>query len=209
MRIGIIMIAVFMTINLFADEAIKLPAPDKTGGMPLMEALNNRQTNRNFSEKELNHQQLSNLLWAAWGINRENGKRTAPSAVNWQEIDIYVTLRDGAYRYDAQGHELELITDKNIMEYTGTQAFTRKAALNLVYVADYTKMSRDMDDNARKHYSWVDTGYISQNVYLYCASEGLATVVIGMVDREELRSHLPLQERQKIVLTQTVGYPAK
>ncbi len=209
MRIGIVMIAVLMTINLFAGETIKLPAPDKTGGMPLMEALNNRQTSRNFSSQELTRRQLSNLLWAAWGINRENGKRTAPSAVNWQEIDIYVALRDGAYRYNAQGHELEKISDKNIMKYTGTQSFTQKAALNLVYVADYTKMSRDMDDNARKHYSWVDTGYISQNVYLYCASAGLATVVIGMVDREELRNHLPLQERQKIVLTQTVGYPAK
>ena len=209
MRRPMILITIFMTLSLFADETIKLPVPDKTGGMPLMEALNQRKTTRKFSDRELSRQQLGDLLWAAWGVNRDNGKRTAPSAVNWQEIEIYVALRDGVYRYDAGNHELVTISSENIMQYTGTQNFTQKAAVNFVYVADYTEMSRQMDDNAKKHYSWVDTGYISQNVYLYCASEGLGTVVLGMVDREELRKHLPLEDHQKIVLTQAVGFPAK
>ncbi len=187
-------------------EDITLPKPQKSGGMPLMSALNQRKTSRNFTRKELSNQQLSNLLWAAWGINRDSGKRTAPSAVNWQEIDIYVTLRSGSYRYDAVNHQLIEISKKDIKQFTGTQSFVDVAAVNLVYVADYEKMSSRMSKKAKKYYSWGDTGFISQNVYLYCASEGLGTVVIGMVERDQLRPYLSLRENQHIVLTQSVGY---
>jgi SagB-type dehydrogenase family enzyme len=200
----------FVIINLKAgeDNMVKLPDPQKQGGMPLMEALNKRKTIRDFKNKKLSEQTLSNLLWAAFGINRPNSeKRTAPSAVNWQEIEIYVSSKSGVYLYNAQQHALEKILDKDVREQTGTQDFVDDAAINLVFVADYTKMGEDMTDEAKKFYSWCDTGYISQNVYLFCASEGLATVVRGMVDREQLRKIINLKDHQRIVLAQTVGYP--
>jgi len=200
----------FVIINLKAgeDNMVKLPEPQKQGGMPLMEALNKRKTIRDFKDKNLSEQTLSNLLWAAFGINRpESEKRTAPSAVNWQEIEIYVSSKSGLYLYNAQQHALQKILDKDIREHTGMQDFVDDAAINLVFVADYTKMGEDMTDEAKKYYSWCDTGYISQNVYLYCASEGLATVVRGMVDREKLRKIMQLKDNQKIVMAQTVGYP--
>jgi len=200
----------FIIINLKAgeDNMVKLPEPQKQGGMPLMEALNKRKTIRDFKDKNLSEQTLSNLLWAAFGINRpESEKRTAPSAVNWQEIEIYVSSKSGVYLYNAQQHALEKILNKDIREQTGSQDFVDDAAINLVFVADYTKMGEDMTDEAKKYYSWCDTGYISQNVYLYCASEGLATVVRGMVDREKLRKIMQLKDNQKIVMAQTVGYP--
>lgn len=200
----------FVIFNLKAgeDNMVKLPEPQRQGGMPLMEALNKRKTIRDFKDKKLSEQTLSNLLWAAFGINRpESGKRTAPSAVNWQEIEIYVSSKSGVYLYNAQQHALEKIINKDIREQTGSQDFVDDAAINLVFVADYTKMGEDMTDEAKKYYSWCDTGYISQNVYLFCASEGLATVVRGMVDRDKLRKIINLKNHQRIVLAQTVGYP--
>lgn len=190
------------------NGTIKLPAPQKKGGMPLMETLDNRKSQRSFGSKELSDQTLSNLLWAAFGINRpESGRRTAPSAVNWQEIDIYVASKSGTYFYNAEKHALEKILGKDIRNQTGTQGFVDDAPINLVFVADYSRMGSDMSDEARKYYSWCDTGYISQNVYLYCASKGLATVVRAMVDREKLRKTMALEDNQKIVMAQTVGYP--
>ncbi|MBN1291113.1 MAG: nitroreductase family protein [Candidatus Latescibacteria bacterium] len=189
------------------QKPILLPQPQITGGKPLMQALNDRQTSREFSNKKLPEQMLSNLLWAAFGVNRQDsGKRTAPSAVNWQEIDIYVTTEDGVYLYDAFKNILQPVLAKDIRALTGTQPFVGDAAVNLVYVADYSKMGGNSDEGKART-SMADTGFIGQNVYLFCASEGLATVVRGLVDREALAKELNLRDNQKITLCQTVGFP--
>jgi len=183
-------------------QNIQLPAPQKSGGMPLMEALNARQTQRTFSAKPLSEQQLADLLWAAFGINRENGKRTAPSAHNKQEISIYVALPSGLYLYQAQSNTLEKILDQDIRAQTGKQPFVKTAPVCLIFVSDYDRMQTEAE-----FYSATDTGYISQNVYLFCASAGLHTVVLGSVDREALQTVMKLKPTQHVVLTQPVGLP--
>jgi len=187
---------------------IRLPAPQTDGGKPLMVVLKERQTTRAFSPKPLPPQVLSDLLWAGWGINRpESGKRTAPSARNWQEIDMYVVLPEGAYIYDAKAHSLRLVMPGDWRALTGTQAFAATAPLNLVFVADVTRMKGVAPDQQALYYG-VDTGFISQNIYLFCASEGLGTVVRGLVDRDALAKALNLHEHGKIVFAQSVGDPA-
>lgn len=193
--------------SVFAEkpEPIQLSQPQFNRGKLLMEALKERQTNRSFSSKELPLDVLSNLLWAADGINRpEVGKRTAPSAVNWQEIDIYVAMKKGLYLYNSKKNILEPILAQDIREFADKQDFTKDAPVNLIYVADFSRMSGDEDKN--NFYSAVDTGFVSQNVYLFCASEGLATVVLGMVDKPALAKIMGLKDKQKIILTQPVGY---
>ncbi len=187
-------------------QPIKLPPPDRAGGKPLMAALAARSSQREFSGKRLSEQTLSNLLWAAFGVNRpETGKRTAPSARNMQEIDIYVALPQGFFRFDAEAHSLLPILKEDIRALTGRQEFTAQAALNLIYVADRSKMG-GLETGDKDFYSAVDTGFISQNVYLFCASEGLATVVLGWVDKPALEKKMGLSEEQKVILTQPVGY---
>ena len=187
-------------------KSIKLLSPQTDGGKPLMQALKARSSSREFSTKKLPPQVLSNLLWAAFGINRpESGKRTAPSAMNWQEIDIYVSTADGVYLYDAKEHTLNPVMTGDIREATGKQEFVKVAAVNLIFVADYSKMTTN--DENKAFMSAADTGFISQNVYLFCASEGLATVVRGWVDKPALKKLLNLRPEQNIVLTQSVGYP--
>jgi len=190
-------------------EAIKLPMPQMDKGRALMQVLKNRQSLRNIAPDKLSLQELGNLLWAACGVNRpESGKRTAPTAVNWQEIDVYVALPEGLYLYDARGHTLTPVLDEDIRPLAGKQKFVQTAPVVLIYTADFDKMTRASKES--KHfYSATDTGFISQNVYLYCASEGLATVVIGMVDKPRLQRKMRLRPAQRVILTQPVGYPAK
>jgi SagB-type dehydrogenase family enzyme len=178
-------------------QDISLPSPSKTGGKPLMEALNDRQTTREYSDKELDEQTLSDLLWAAYGFNRED-KRTAPSANNKQEFILYVVLKSGVYVYDAKANVLIQKVKGDFRAKTGKQEFVAVAPLNLVYVVDLKKNSAEG--------AMIDCGYISQNVYLYCASAGLGTVVRGWFDKENVRSALQLSEEEEPVLTQTVGY---
>lgn len=190
-------------------KEIKLPAPRVDGGRPLMQCLKDRQSQREFSPDPLPLQVLSDLLWAAYGINRpESGKRTAPSAVNWQNIDIYVALADGLYLYEPKEHKLIQLLAEDIRGLTGTQPFIKEAPLNLIYVADLAKIPRGTDEDKR-FYSAAHTGFISQNVYLFCASEGLATVVRALINREELAKKMGLRPDQQITLAQTVGYPKK
>jgi len=189
-------------------EPIALPKPQTDGGKPLMQALKERRSQREFSAEKLSPQVLSNLLWAAFGINRPDGRRTAPSASNRQEIAIYVAAADGAYVYDAREHRLVPVVKEDIRAQTGTQPFVKEAAVNLVFVADYARMGKTSAENALL-YTGADTGYISQNVYLFCASEGLATVARGSVNRDALAQALKLRPDQKIVLAQSVGYPKK
>jgi SagB-type dehydrogenase family enzyme len=191
-------------------EEIKLLKPQVKGGMPLMEALNARKSSRVFSSKELPPQMLSNLLWAAFGVNRpiegkKIGKRTAPTACNWQEIDIYVAMAKGTYLYDAKNHVLKPVVAKDLRAVVGKQGFTKDAPVGLIFVADYKRMGM-VDDKVKNFYASTDTGFISQNVYLFCASENLATVVLGMVARSALSKALNLNSDQKIILTQPVGF---
>lgn len=198
----------FMNGFIYAKTAqtIKLLKPEINRGVPLMQAFQKRQSSREFSDKKIPIAVLSNLLWSANGINRiESGKRTAPSAMNAQEIDIYVVMQQGAYIYNAKNYELNLIIEGDLREQTGKQDFVGNAPLNLVYVADYSKMQGD-NENDKKIYSAADTGFISQNVYLFCASFGLGTVVRGWVDKDKLAKSLNLNSDQKVVLAQTVGY---
>jgi len=187
-------------------QTIKLPAPDMSGGKPLMQALKDRQTTREFAERELPLEVMSNLLWAAFGINRpETGKRTAPSAVNWQETDIYVVTANGTYIYDAKEHALKPHVSGDIRALTGSQGFVGTAPVNLVYVADLSKMG-NADETAKERTAYADTGFIAQNVYLFCASENLATVVRGLIGRPALAEALKLSPSQRITLAQTIGY---
>lgn len=188
-------------------KPVILPAPQTDGGRPLMQALKERKSTREFSGEKLPAQVLANLLWAGFGVNRPDGRRTAPSAMNWQEIEIYVVTVDGAYVYDASKNRLEPVAKEDLRNLAGTQPFVATAPVNLVYVADLTKVGGDAD--GKELYTGADTGFIAQNVYLYCASEGLATVVRASVDREALGKALKLKATQKIVLAQTVGYPKK
>jgi nitroreductase len=200
-----IFIAAFITGSLFA-QSIDLPAPQKTGGLPLMEALAKRSTARAFDSKELSPRQLSSLLWAADGVNRPDGKRTAPSARNFQETDIYVLLKQGAYVYSAKSNKLDLVVAEDLGVLGGTQAFVKDAPVTLVFVADLSKMG-DGSNEDKKNTANIDVGYISQNVYLFCASEGLVTGARGSVDRATLGPKLKLRPDQMIILAQSVGYP--
>ena len=186
---------------------ISLSKPDTKGGKPLMHCLNARQSIRQFSDRPLEPEVLSNLLWAAFGVNRpSSGKRTAPSASNRQEIDIYVATEAGVYLYDARAHALKPVLGQDIRAMAGIQRFTQEAPVNLIYVADFARMGRGSEEQ-KVFYSATDTGFISQNVYLFCASEELGTVVLGMVKKEELAKKLNLRAEQHIILTQPVGYP--
>ncbi len=193
-------------------KPIKLLKPQTDGGKPLMQVLKARKSSRVFSNKKLPAQILSNLLWAAFGVNRpvsgKTGKRTAPSACNWQEIDIYVALAEGLYLYDAAANILKPVLAKDIRAAAGRQKFTQDAPVNLIFVTNLTRMGRAKKQE-KEFYSATDTGFISQNVYLFCASEGLATVVLGYVNRPALAKKMGLKPDQKIILTQPVGYPKK
>ena len=179
------------------------------GGKPLMQVLKDRKSSRAFSTKKLPERVLGNLLWAAFGINRpDNGHRTAPSAVNWQEIDIYAATADGLYLYEAKGHTLQPVFAGDIRAETGKQPFVKDAPVELIYVADYSRMGKGAEEE-KNVYSAADTGFISENVYLFCASEGWATVVRGAVDKAALAKAMKLRPDQKIILAQTVGYPKK
>ncbi|MFB3828543.1 MAG: SagB/ThcOx family dehydrogenase [Bryobacteraceae bacterium] len=190
-------------------QPIQLPKPRITGGKPLMEALALRSSAREFGPEKLGPQVLSDMLWAAWGFNRPDaGKRTAPSSTNRQEIDVYVATAEGAYLYDAKANRLQPVAAGDLRAATGTQPYVGTAALNLVYVADYARMAGS-NDQAKAVTAAVNTGFISQNVYLYCASEGLATVVRGSVNRDELAKALKLRPEQHVTYAQSVGYPKK
>jgi SagB-type dehydrogenase family enzyme len=204
----LVVLLVTSTASLAKDlKAINLPQPNMKGGMPLMEALKARRSIRTYTDQKLSNQILSDILWAAFGLNRpDDGKRTAPSARNWQETDIYVALEEGIYIYNAANNVLEPIVAGDHRALTGVQIFVRDAPCNLVYVADYSKMA-EIEEALKDYYSAADCGFISQNVYLYCASAGLGTVVRAVIEREELAKILKLREDQRIVLAQSIGYP--
>lgn len=205
-----LVLAILLTCatSIFAEElkTIQLLKPQIDGGRPLMQVLKDRSSSRSFGKEKLSMQVLSNLLWAAFGVNRtDTGKRTAPSAMNRQEIDIYVAMAEGLFLYDAKTHSLVPILSEDIRALTGSQDFVKDAPVNLIYIADYSKMGSATKED-KDLYSAADTGFISENVYLYCASEGLATVVRGSIDRQALTKVMKLRPDQKVILAQSVGY---
>jgi nitroreductase len=187
---------------------VVLPPPRLEGGKPLMQALKERKTSREFSAEPLAAQVMSELLWAGFGMNRpEVAHRTAPSAMNSQEIDLYVATAEGLYLYEAKEHRLLGVKTEDIRGKTGGQPFIKEAPVALIYVADLARLSKAKPED-RQFYASVDAGSIIQNVYLYCASAGLASVV-HEVDREVLTQAMPLRPEQKVILAHSVGWPKK
>ncbi len=196
------------SVLMAADAAFDgaLPAPHRTGGKPVMQALQERQSIREFKSDALSTQQMSDLLWAAFGINRpEIEHRTAPSAVNAQDVDIYIALAGGLYRYDAKPHRMVKVSDEDVRPLSTGQPFGKVAPIQLIYVSDYVRMAK-VAPESRPVYSGVDTGAIVQNVYLFCASEGLACVVHEL-DHAPMAKAMNLRPDQHIVVAQAVGFP--
>jgi len=186
-------------------DTIKLPDPVKQGGKPLMTILNDRHSTRSYLEKELTLRQLTDMLWAANGINRPDGRRTAPSARNKQEIDIYITTANGVFIYDAAKNALICISGDDIREKTGSQPWVKTAAVNILYVCDKSRAA-SQDEKGMLVNAGFTAGACAQNVYLYCASEGLGSVVRGLFNADELKGLLKLNEQQVIIMAQTVGW---
>lgn len=192
------------------NEVIKLPDPQTEGGMPLMKALSLRKSTRgNFGpDTKLSMQQMSNMLWAACGVNRSGNYRTSPSAANWNNIDIYVTTADGLYLYDPIKHTLKVLGKEDIRAVSGQQPFVTKAPVNLIYVADYKKASFGGGEQAptAETWSYANTGFIAQNVYLWSASEDLACIVRAMADKDAIKIALKLRPEQHFMLAQTIAH---
>ncbi len=193
-------------------NSIKLPVPQKDLDFPLMKALEKRRSIRKWKNDSLSEQELSNLLWVACGITKEEtkrskSKRTAPSACNSQEIKIYVATKKGLFLYDEKNHQLIQTLTKDIRENIGTQKMMHSAPVGLIYVSDYSKMTNFLfrNDDQRWFTSGSDTGFISQNIYLHCAAAKLSTVVLGLVNRDKLHKIMNLKEHEKVVYTQVVG----
>ena len=189
-----------------ADERI-LPPPRKEAGKPLMQALQARHSTRDYSGRALSEQILSDIMWAAFGVNRANGDRTAPYWRHIMVIDVLAAMADGVWFYDPARHVLVRRMSADIRAQTGQQDFVGRAPLNLIYIAHGNRM-RDVASEERRLYASVDTGFIGQNVYLYCASEGLASVFRGAVDTRALGRTLGLADGDFVTFAQTVGYPA-
>jgi SagB-type dehydrogenase family enzyme len=222
MIIACSILGLFLFINPYISSAqdtnvIKLPAPQKEGGMPVMEALSLRQSTRgDFGPaQKLSDQVLSNLLWAADGVNRPPKHRTAPSAADWQNIEIYVATADGLFVYDAEKNTLKVISKQDVRAISGLegsggmkQDFAKTAPVSLVYVADMAKTTKGMKwngEDATLTWSYANAGAIAENVYLYCASQGLACIVRAMMDNAKVSDVFKLRPEQKPILTSTIG----
>jgi len=186
-------------------RAVQLPPAQTSGGKPLLDSLRLRRTGREFKTDKLLPQTLANLLWAAFGINRQStGQRTAPSAMNSQELDIYVALSEGLFVFDAKEQQLKPVLSADVRSKAGGQESFSSAPVTLIYVATLPKLSKASPER-RPFYAGFDAGCICQNVYLYCASEGLATVVHDL-DRPTLSAAMKLSADQEIILAQAVGF---
>lgn len=207
-------ISLFFLVNVgssIAEEVIKLPDPQKDGGMPLMKALSLRKSTRgNFGpDVKLSMQQISNMLWAADGVNRPENYRTAPSAGGFQNTDIYVTTADGLYLYDPINHALKVLGKEDVRAVSGQQPFVTQAPVNLIYVADYAKAvfgGQKMDQHTAETWAYANAAAIGQNVYLWSASEGLACIIRAMADGDAISKALKLRPDQKFILAQTIAH---
>jgi len=192
------------TLPLPAQD-IQLPAPDTKGGKPLMECMTLRKSSRSFSSKKLSPQILSNIFYAADGISRKDGRKTVPTARNARNQMIYAATADGSWLYQPATNTLKKLGSKDIRSVCGKQGFHADAPLVLIYVAEPAKVGNTPEQ--QQNFAANHAGYSSQNVYLYAASEGLATVVCAMVDRDALAKALDLPVSQQIMYSQPIGYP--
>lgn len=192
----------------YAVSHLPLPQPQTDRDGSLMQAFQLRQSQRDFDPAPLDLQTVSNLLWAAAGVNRpELGGRTAPSAMNAQEVDVYVALPGGLYRYAPTDHQLQMVRDVDVRRVTGYQDFVDTAPLELVFVAHHARMSL-VPASQRQPYAWMAAGAMAQNVYLYCAAAGLATVLRAWIDRDDLARAMGLSDDEQVLVAQTIGLPA-
>ena len=199
---------IFIAHSKVSAEDIQLSQVKEFTGMPLMEALKLRTSSRKFSLKKIPPEILSELMWAASGINRPgDSRRTAPTAMNMQELEIYAAMESGLYRYIPEKHMLKEEHNEDIRKYCGSQDFVASAPLNLIYVADLEKMSKIKTEEEKILWASADSGFIGQNVYLYCASRGLSAVFRAYIDKEKLAEKMKLPSSKKIIFSQTVGYP--
>ena len=222
-----VMVGLLAAGSLFAQELkqIDLPAPQTRGGRPVMEALALRATSRAFATTPLPLQIMANLLWAAQGMNGPKGADAtsgatpiAPSAVNWQEIDVYVVMKAGAYLYDPKTNVLKPVVSGDLRALTGIQPFVKDAPATLVYVADsrrtgyppgFPQNLMEGAERDKEHMEWADAALISENVAIFCASAGLATGLREAIDRPPLAEALKLDSAQTVIMAQCVGYPKK
>jgi len=193
--------------NLIAqDTIITLPKPKLDETKSLVFALENRKSTREFLDSTISPQIISNLLWAANGINRqEDTMRTAPSVMNWQEVELVIVKSDGAYIYQPETNSLKLLNKNDVRADMGLHKFFSNASIVLIYVGNYEKMG-SMDEEYKEYFSNIDAAFVSQNAYLYCASENLATVIIGTIDKVKIQEKLKLPDTYKVIMSQPIGY---
>ena len=198
---------VFSVAAFAADKVIKLPKPNLNRTGTVMKALSERHSTREFASKALNLSDLSDLLWAANGINRsDSGKRTAPSALNKQDVDVYVILPEGSYLYDAKNHQLTLVAEGDYRDaVAGGQDFVKAAPLSLVLVSDVSRFG-DAQKTQNQVVGALDVGIVSQNISLFCSAAKLATVPRGSMDATQLKKVLKLKDAQIPMLNHPVGY---
>lgn len=207
-KVQLLFMCLLLSVTLYAaDKVIRLPKPDMNRGGTVMKALADRHSTREFAAKALSMADLSDLLWAANGVNRpESGKRTAPSAMNKQDVDVYVVLPQGTYLYDAKAHQLNLVSEGDHRDaVAGGQPFVRTAPVSLVLVSDVARMGDAKDSHALLMCA-VDTGIVSQNISVFCSAANLATVPRASMDEAKLRTVLKLKDSQKPLMNHPVGY---
>ena len=207
---SLLVAAMALTFSLPGQELkkIDLPKPQVVGGKPFMQVVQERKSYREFKADQLELQTLANLLWTAYGINRPDGHRTVPSAMNSQELDLYVVMGEGAYLYDAKANQLVAVKTGDLRSKLSGQAYVKQAPVTLVFVADYNRLVKPRPEE-KDFYAAVDVGYASQNVYLFCASENLATVVFALgKNLADISTALDLKPNQKPILAQSIGLPA-
>lgn len=196
-------------------KTIKLQKPDLNAGVPLMEAFAKRHSERNFKQEALSFKHLSEVMWVAYGINRNDGKRTVPSALAVCPLEVYAVLDDGLYSYSPEAHCLEMLKEGDFRKQAGNQPFVQSAPLNLLYFANFKKykntgnemIDRLMEnDDVKNRFALLDAGHCSQNVYLYCASEGLKVVTRGTTDEIFFKELLKLEDNHHFIVAQSIGY---
>lgn len=210
-RILSVFVTLLIVVNVQAQEmkVIKLNAPDKTKGEPFMKVLNERRSDREYAPEMLSPQDLSDLLWATNGINRPDGKRTAPSAKNVQDVDVYVVLKEGAYLYDAKEHALKPVAPGDFREaVAGGQDFVKSAPVSIVLVSELARLGNAAAEHT-KLMGAVDVGIVCQNINIACAGLGLVTVPRATMDQATLRKELKLTDTQLLLMNNPVGYPKK
>lgn len=209
-KLSILLSSLLMILTLHAQDLkeIKLNTPDKNRGTSVMKALSDRHSDREYAAKELSIQDLSDLLWAANGINRPDGKRTAPSALNKQDIDVYVIMKEGAYLYDAKTNSLKPVAKGDHRSaVAGAQDFVKAAPVSLVLVSDLSRFGNITDHT--KLMAAVDAGTVCQNINIFCSAIGLATVPRASMDLAALKRILKLKDNQLPIMNNPVGYPKK